>query len=228
MRHKKIAFHIALTLIYLTSVPSIAMSKFCDERSTKSYHSPLCGYNWVVKDPQRIDNVKIAYHPPYHTYSRWLIDNETYIFAYRDIDYDPSDMTVDIYLSKNDSHVLIGSVAIGGYIVDVFTTKLTSKILQDIVFRYDNGQLQYVTVVKLADFEAKEVFYYGASTIEVKNGPKPTIVAKSNISNTVEIFSWDTSINKFVKVREYPWYKGKKQKKEQKKEDRRKRRDKPA
>lgn len=183
------------------------MSSFCDERTTEAYHSPFCKDNWVVRDPNRVDDVQIGHVPSYHTYSRWVIDKRTYIFAYRDIDYDPNDMVVDIYLVKNNSCIPVGFINLPGYVINVFTTKLTSKDFHDVVFRSDAGKLQFISVVKLTGEKAENVFEYGASEIEIKNKDNPMILAKAKTPNIVEQYIWDNANNKFILVKEFPWHK---------------------
>ena len=51
-------------------------------------------------DPHTIENVAIRHEPSYHTYSRWVLDGLTYVIAYRDIDDQPEDIVMDIYLVR--------------------------------------------------------------------------------------------------------------------------------
>lgn len=194
-------------VILLILTPTIVKSNFCDEKTTEAYHSPLCKKSWVVKDPNRVVDVHIVHDPFYHTYSRWIIDKQTYIFAYRDIDYDPNDMVADIYLVKNNSYIPVGIIEIPGYVVNVFTAKLTSKGFQDVSFRSDAGKLQYISIVRLTEGKAEKVFEYGASEIEVKNEDNPLILAKAKTSNIIEQYIWDYANNKFILTKKFPWHK---------------------
>lgn len=205
MQLQVIAYLAVMILFVLTPLP--VRSDLCDQRTTEAYHSPLCKDNWVVQDPNRVDDVQISHEPPYHTYSSWVVDKQTYIFAYRDIDYDPNDMVTDIYLIKDSSYIPVGIIKIPGYVTNVFTAKLTSKEFQDVFFRSDAGKLQYISIVKLTDGKAEKVFEYGASEIEVKNEGTPMILAKAKTSNIIEQFLWDSTANKFFLAKKFPWHK---------------------
>jgi hypothetical protein len=183
-------------------------SGFCSSRTTEAYHSPKCDWGWVVHDPHRVEDVKIPHEPQYHTYSRWMLDGRTYFFAYRDIDQQPGDMAADIYLAQNTHHKLVGSVQhLGEIVTGVFTARLTQAALPDVVFREDCGELQCVVVVRFSDEVARQVFWYGASKVEVTTQPKPMIVTRSSLPNLVEEFAWNLKSGKFVKIRQYPWHK---------------------
>jgi hypothetical protein len=193
-------------LLSIPSGPQDSSSEFCSSRTTEAYHSPKCNL-FVVHDPQRVENLRISHKPAYHTYSRWVLDGKTYVLAYRDIDRQPQEMMVDLYLAEASGYNLAGSVRIAGVVNAVSTERLTGSASPDIVFRVDSGQLQYLDVVRFSDGKAKEVFWYGASEIETETEPQPTIVAKSKLSNLIEEFAWDSKSSKFVKAREYAWHK---------------------
>src|SRR5215469_4647532 len=177
-------------------------SEFCSSRTTEAYHSPKCDW-FVVHDPQRVDDVKIPHRPAYHTYSRWVVDGQTYILAYRDVDQQPQEMMVDVYLEgSSGGYKLVGSIRIAGVVNGVSIEKLTGSLIPDIVFRVESGQLQYVDVLRFAEGKAKEVFWYGASELEITTQPKAMIVARSKLSNVVEEFAWDPRTNRFAKIRE--------------------------
>ncbi|MEW6079060.1 MAG: hypothetical protein AB1724_14710 [Thermodesulfobacteriota bacterium] len=197
-----------LTIIILfIAAPSVVKSDFCDDRTTESYHAPSCNKIWVVRDPNRIDNLQIDHKPSYHTYSRWVIDEQTYIIAYRDIDYDPNDMVADIYLSGNGSYTLVGDIAIKGNVVNVFAAKLTSNMHHDLVFRFNSGQLQYVSVVKIINQKIIKVFEYGGTEIEINSEKNPMIIIKSKTPNIIQQYIWDSANSKFFKAQEFPWHK---------------------
>jgi len=180
-------------------------SAFCSSRTTEAYHSPKCDWGWVVHDPHRVEDVKISHAPQYHTYSRWMLEGHTYIFAYRDIDQQPGDMAADIYLAKDNNYKLVGSIQhLGEIITDVSEARLTGAILPDIIFREDCGELQCVVVVRFSDETAKQVFSYGDGLIEVLQQPKPEIIATSKVANLVEQFAWDPETEKFRKIEQYP------------------------
>lgn len=180
------------------------VSGFCASRTTEAYHSPKCGWGWVVHDPHRVEDVKIPHEPQYHTYSRWMLDGRTYIFAYRDIDQQPADMAADIYLAEGDRYKLVGSIEhMGEIVTGVSEAKLTGGPLPDIVFREDCGELKCVVVVRFFDEAAKQVFSYGDRTIEVRQEPKPVIIATSRIANLVEEFAWDPRSEKFRKIEQH-------------------------
>jgi hypothetical protein len=156
---------------------------FCSSRTTEAYRSPKCDWGWVVHDLKRVEDVTIPHKPAYHTYSRWVLDGGTYIIAYGDIDYTPNDMVADVYLANGDRYKLVGSVQhLGEIVTGGFAARLTGAA-------------------------AREVFSYGASTIEIVSQPKPLIVARSTIANVVKEFTWDPKSSKFVKIRQYPWHK---------------------
>jgi hypothetical protein len=173
---------------------------FCASRTTEAYHSPKCDWGWAVHDPGRVENVKIPHEPQYHTYSRWMIDRQTYIFAYRDIDQQPSDMAADVYVAEGDRYKLVGSVEhLGEIVTGVSEARLTGAV-PDILFREDCGQLQCVVVVRFSDETARQVFRYGASKLDVVSKPMPMIVATSKLANEVEQFAWDPQTEKFRKI----------------------------
>jgi hypothetical protein len=185
-----------------SSGPSLAQDKnseFCSSQTTEAYHSPRCDW-WVVHDPRRIEHINIPHRPRYHTYSRWLLGDRTYIFAYRDVDQQPEDMVADIYLAGDSGYNRFGYVHITGAVTDVSTANLTGGAGPDVVFRFDGGQLQYIDVLRFSGGLAREVFSYGASTIDVISQPKPLIVAKSRIANLVQEFEWDSQSGKFKTI----------------------------
>jgi hypothetical protein len=177
----------------------------CSQRSTATYHSPKCGWGYVVNDPGRIEDVTIPHDPPYHTYSRWVIRARTYIFAYRDVDNRPDDMRVDIY-QGNAGGKVVASIAITGLETHVFSANLTGRDSSDIIFKYMGGELQYLSIVRFADDSIKDVFDCAASTIDILPGPEPKIVARYNVANVVREFVWRGASDKFVKAREFPWH----------------------
>lgn len=183
-------------------------SAFCSSRTTEAYHSAKCDWGWVVHDPRRVEDVKIPHEPLYHTYSRWVLDSQSYILAYRDIDHRPDDMAADVYLATGNRYKLVGSVQhLGEIVTEVFDARLSGAILPDVVFREDCGELQCVVVVRFSGETANQVFWYGASKVEVTTQPKPMIVARSSLPNLVEEFAWDLKSGKFVKIRQYAWHK---------------------
>lgn len=183
---------------------------FCASRTASAYHSPKCNWGWVVHDPNRIEGLKIPHHPSYHTYSRWTLDHQTYVFAYRDIDQQPEDMAADIYLESGTHYKHVGSVRhLGEIVTGVFTARLTGGAVPDVVFKEECGELQCVVVVRFSDSTAKEVFSYGDRTIEVREQPKPTIIAISRIANLVEEFAWDPQSDEFRKIDQHRWQMGK-------------------
>jgi hypothetical protein len=181
-------------------------STFCASRTPEALHSPKCPHSFVVKDPHRVDDVTIQHSPPYHTYSRWVLSGRGYVFAYRDIDEQPEDMAVDIYRVAHNRYLLVGSARIPGVVTNVSTVRLTGGKLPDVVFRFEGGQLKYIEVVRLADNTAREVFRYGASTIDITSNSEPVIEAISKIANLVEQFAWDARSGKFRKVEQHPWH----------------------
>lgn len=178
-------------------------SGFCASRTTAAYHSPKCDWGWVVHDPHRVEDVKIPHDPQYHTYSRWLLEGHAYIFAYRDIDQQPSDMAADIYVAKSGGYTLVGSVEHLGEIVTGVSEATLTGAVPDILFREDCGQLHCVVVVRFFDQTAKQVFRYGASKLDVVSEPKPMIVATSQLANQVEQFAWDPQTEKFRKIKQH-------------------------
>lgn len=181
---------------------------FCASRTTEAYHSPKCNWGWVVHDPHRAADVKIPHDPSYHTYSRWMLGDRAYVFAYRDIDQLPEDMAADIYLARDTQYKLVGSIQhLGEIVAGVSEARLTGAVLPDVVFREDCGELQCVVVVRFSDETAKEVFWYGASQMEIAIQPKAMIVAKSRVANVVEEFAWDPQAEKFRKIEQHPWRK---------------------
>lgn len=200
----------SLILALLFGIPATAQDKqveFCSSRTTEAYHSPKCDW-YVVRDPQRVADVKIPHKPPYHTYSRWVFAGRKYVFAYRDIDYQPEDMVADIYLTRDTGYQRVGSLRITGLVTDVSTASLTEGPSPDVIFRFACGQLQCLNVLRFSsNGAARKVFWYGASTIEILSEPKPTIVAKSKLANVVEEFVWEPETNKFRKVSQHVWQK---------------------
>jgi hypothetical protein len=188
------------------SAASTAQEKkasFCSARTTTAYHSPECDWGYAVRDPQRVDDLKIPHKPAYHTYSRWVLDGRTYILAYRDIEDQPDDMVVDVYAAGDGSHKLIGNARIPGIVTGVATTKLTDGELPDVVIRFEGGQLQYVDILRFSRGRVIQVFQYGASTIEVLAEPVPMLKATSRAAHLVEQFAWDSRSGKFSKVSQY-------------------------
>jgi hypothetical protein len=181
------------------------VSEFCSSWTTAAYHSPQCDL-WVVHDPNRVEDVKIAHHPEYHTYSRWTLGEHAYILAYRDVDFQPSDMVADVYLAGSTGNSLAGKISIYDIVSDVSLVKLNGGETPALAFRASCGQLECVFVLHFAEGKAQEVFQYAASKIEVLDGDIPEIVAKSRLSNLVEAFAWDSKLNEFKKIREYRWH----------------------
>jgi hypothetical protein len=174
---------------------------FCSSRTTEAYHSPKCNW-WEVHDPGRVDDVKLPHHPRYHTYSRWMLGDRTYVFAYRDIDQQPSDMAVDIYAVEGSKYRLVLTIQhLGEIITGVITAKMTGARVPDIVFKEECGELHCIVVVRFAAGKPKQVFSYAASSIDLRDAPKPLIVAESKIANTVEQFAWDARSEQFRKIR---------------------------
>lgn len=180
------------------------VSEFCSSYTTAAYHSPQCDL-WVVHDPNRVEEVKIPHRPEYHTYSRWVIGEQTYILAYRDVDYQPSDLVADVYLAGSAGNSLIGTIPVYDVVRDVSLVKLNGGETPDLVFRTSCGQLECVFVMHFAKGKAQEVFQYAASKIEILDGKSPEIVAKSRLANLVEEFVWDPKAREFKKTREYRW-----------------------
>lgn len=181
-------------------------SEFCASRTSEAYHSSNCNWGFVVHDPNIIKNVTIPHKPAYHTYSRWALGDQAYILAYRDIDNQPQDMAVDIYLVKDgDAFQQIGTARTPGLVTNVSTARLTAGEEPDILFHLQSGELTWLEVVRIFNRKAKEVFWYGASQIDVSPDPKPMIVAKSRLANTVEQFAWDSRSKRFKKVRQFSW-----------------------
>ncbi len=170
-----------------------------------SYHSNAiggetvnCGSECIVNDINKSCKIKIRHIPSYHTYSSWLIEGKNYIIAYRDKSDQQCDIEADIYTIINSKRKLIGTVAIIGYINNVYAYKATSNKTHDIVFEYSAGMLNYMSIVRLVNNTAKTVFEYGASEISIIEGVVPTIIAKSNAYKVEERFIWDQSRNRFV------------------------------
>jgi hypothetical protein len=181
---------------------------FCASRTPLALHSPRCKWAFVVGDPHQVANVKIPHEPIYHTYSRWVLGDKTYIFAYRDIDQQPEDMAADIYIARDARYKLVGSIRhLGEIVTGVFEAKLTGSSLPDIVFREDCGELQCLVVVRFSNGTPRQVFWYGASIMHVVTHPRPLIIAKSSIPRLVEEFAWDPKSGKLVKIRQYVWHK---------------------
>jgi hypothetical protein len=109
-------------------------------------------------------------------------------------------MVADIYLAGDSGYNRFGYVHITGAVTDVSTANLTGGAGPDVVFRFDGGQLQYIDVLRFSGGLAREVFSYGASTIDVISQPKPLIVAKSRIANLVQEFEWDSQSGKFKTI----------------------------
>ena len=199
-------------LVSLSLIPRVSehqRSGLCSSRSTEAYHSPKCTWGWVVQDPQRVDDVTIPHKPAYHTYSRWALSGRTFVLAYRDVDEQPEDMEVDIYVADDLSRFTqVGNARIPGRVTDVSVAELTGGGIPDILFHLDSGELKWLDVVSIEGRKANQVFWYGASEIEVSTGPKPTILAKSRLANTVEQFAWNSKSKKFDKIRQYTWHEG--------------------
>jgi hypothetical protein len=179
---------------------------FCSSRTTEAYHSPKCDWGWVVHDPKRVENVTIPHKPAYHTYSHWVLDGGTYIYCLRRHRLHPQRYGGVVYLANGDRYKLVGSVQhLGEIVTGVFAARLTGAALADVVFQTECGELQCIDIIDFSDgAAAREVFSYGASTIEVVSQPKPLIVARSSIANVVEEFIWDPKSSKCVKIRQYP------------------------
>jgi hypothetical protein len=181
------------------------VSEFCSSYTAAAYHSPQCD-QWVVHDPNRVEDIKIAHLPAYHTYSRWILGDQTYILAYRDVDHQPSDMIADVYLASNGANSLVGKIPVYDAVSDVSLLKVTKGEEHDLVFSASCGQLECVFVLHFAEGKAKEIFQYAASKIEIVDGTTPKIVAKSRLANLVEEFVWDSKAKEFKRSREYRWH----------------------
>jgi len=202
-----------ISLLISVSALALALSQsptrqsgFCDSLTTDAYHSPKCNL-YVVHDPRRVDDIKIPHTPRYHTYSRWVLDHQTVVLAYRDVDKDPMNMVADAYLANGGEYEFLGSAKIPGMVTDVSSAELTGGDLPDIVFFFDGGQLKYVDVLRFSKGKAQDVFEYAASKIEVSTEPKPKIVATSKLSNLVEEFAWDSGSQEFTTISKRPWHK---------------------
>jgi hypothetical protein len=196
---------IVVAVLFTASAGAQGIESFCASRTPQALHSPECKWAFVVQDPHRVNDVKIPHEPIYHTYSRWVLGDQTYIFAYRDMDQQPEDMMVDIYLAANGEYKRVGNVEITGMVTGVFTAKLTGDNVPDVVFQYEGGELHYLTIVRLSGGTARQVFRYGASTIDVLSQPKPVIKATSKVANLVEQFAWDPQAEEFRKIDQHPW-----------------------
>jgi hypothetical protein len=204
---KMISSLISLSALALAlSQAPAKQSESCDSFTTEAYHSPKCN-QYVVHDPKRADDIKIPHSPPYHTYSRWALGDQTVVLAYRDVDKDPTDMVADAYLANGGKYEFLGSAKIPGMVTDVSSAELTGGDLPDIVFHFDGGQLKYVDVLRFSKGKAQNVFQYAASKIEVSTEPKPKIVATSKLSNVVEEFAWDSRSQEFRTTSTRPWHK---------------------
>jgi hypothetical protein len=181
------------------------VSEFCSSHTTAAYHSPQCDL-WVVHDPNRVEGVKILHRPAYHTYGRWILGGQTYILAYRDVDYQPADMVADIYVAEDGRNSLVGKISVYDVVSDVSPLKVTGGEGNDLVFRSSCGQLECVFVLHFAEGKAREVFKYAASKIEIVDGTTPKIVAKSSLANLVEEFVWDSRAKEFKQSKEYRWH----------------------
>ena len=179
--------------------------RFCSQRTTAVYHSPKCGWGYVVHDPRRVEDVSIRHDPPFHTYSRWVLRGKTYIFAYRDVDNRPDDMRVDIY-PENGQGKIVACITITGLETHVSSANLTGKDSQDIVFKYLGGELQYLSIVRFTNTSVKDAFDCAATAIDILLQPEVKIVAKYSIANNVKEFIWDGASNNFVKHQEFPWH----------------------
>lgn len=199
---------IILALLFFSSaMAQEKRSEFCSSRTAMAYHSPDCEWGYVVRDPQRVEDVKIPHKPAYHTYSRWVLDGHTYIFAYRDVERQPDDMAADVYVTSDGGHKLVGTARIPGIVTGVTTAKLTGGELPDVIIRFESGQLQYVDVLRFSAGTAHQVFQYGASTIELVPQPTPMFEATSRVANLVEQFAWDSRSGKFSKISQRVWTK---------------------
>lgn len=183
------------------------VSGFCDSLTTEAYHSPQCDW-WVVHDPNRAEDVKIAHKPAYHTYSQWKLGDQTYILAYRDLELQPADMEADVYLANQSGNTLIGKIAVHDAVSNVSAVRLTGGEIPDLLFRTTCGELQCVFVLRFAKGKAWDVFSYGASEMEIVSEPGPRIVAKSRLANVVQEFTWDPHESEFRETRTYRWHKG--------------------
>jgi len=192
-----------IVAVFTLTSAAVAQEKkadFCSSRTALAYHSTQCHWGYAVRDPNRAEDVTIEHDPPYHTYSRWMIGNQTYVFAYRDVDGQPDDMVADIYNTGGVGNRLIGNVRIPGIVSDVSTARLTGGELPDVVFRFESGELQYVDILRFTDGTARQVFQYGASTIRILSKPKPIIEATSKVAAITEQFTWDSRTKKFKKI----------------------------
>jgi len=197
----------ASAIFFSTATRSqVNTSEFCSSRTTEAYHSPKCDW-YVVQDPRRVEEVRISHKPAYHTYSRWELDGHSYVLAYRDIEHQPQEMAVDVYAETGSEHKLIGMLRIAGVVKGVSAENLTGSAFPEIVFRVDSGELKYIDVLHLSEGKAREIFWYGASEIEILSIPTPRVVAKSRLANVVEEFTWDSRLAEFKRLREYPWHK---------------------
>lgn len=180
-------------------------TEFCSSRTTTAYHSPACDWGFVVRDPQRVDDVRIPHKPTYHTYSRWVLGGQAYILAYRDIENRPDDMVVDVYVTNGEGRKLIGNARIPGIVTNIAEAKLTGGELPDLIIRFEGGQLQYVDVLRFSDKVAHQVFQYGASSIELVADSTPMLEVTSKGANLVEQFAWDPRSDKFKKIGQHAW-----------------------
>jgi len=181
------------------------VSEFCSSYTAAAYHSPQCD-QWVVHDPNRVEDVKIAHQPAYHTYSRWILGDQTYLLAYRDVDYQPADMVADVYLASEGANSLVGKLSVFEIVSDVSAVKLTGGEVPDLLFRASCGQLECLSVLRFTKGKAREVFQYAASKIEIVDGAAPKIVVESRLANLVQEFVWDSKAKEFKESREYSWH----------------------
>lgn len=175
-------------------------SQFCSSRTTPAYHSPRCDWGYAVRDPQRVEDVRIPHRPAYHTYSRWVLSGQTFVLAYRDREDRPDDMVVDVYANGGGNNRLVGSARILGIVTSVTTANLTGSELPDLVVRFEGGQLQYIDVLRFSGGAVHQVFQYGASSIELIDTERPMIEATSKDANLLQRFAWDSQSNHFIKI----------------------------
>jgi len=196
----------SLTLLFVFLAPLCCVlgqetgsKSFCSSRTTAAYHSPECGFIWVVRDPNRISDIHIDHSPEYHTYSRWVISGMEYVLAYRDIDNDPANIALDLYRSSGARYSQIGSLTIGAPISKVQALALVPKQGEQLVIFSQCGQLHCIDIVQVRDDQAKELFEYAGTTIVVRTGRLPSIVATSKSAGLTEQFTWSEVHQQFVK-----------------------------
>jgi hypothetical protein len=178
-------------------------SEFCSSRTTTAYHSPKCDW-WVVHDPKRVQGIKVVHTPAYHTYSQWELAGQTYVLAYRDVDYEPQDMVADVYQTDDRRYKQIGKIEVYDLVTNVSLEKLTSGETPDLVFWSDCGQLKCIFVLRFSKSKAEKVFSYAATQIKISSLGRPRIVAVSQLANLREEFAWDSRAKEFRSTGEHP------------------------